>query len=198
MNMSLRVKKKTAIDKSFVAGDEFVRALLVGQADVDAETVLGPGPLVARLHDARPRPRDDHIALLADLPGEGARLLVIHFGGFGPGRTEDRDFPSIAVGLEHPKAVTQLTDRAAQDFHIAPRQLGVLGFEGGDDDLPHQIADLHFGDFVRLRALDERVDLSGDFRVPGVEGFRAGVVGVTRLVRKRLGIRGFLFHGVRP
>ena len=58
------------VDELRVAVDDFVRALLEGQADVQTEAVFAAGAALRRAHDAIAAAGDHHVSVLAHLARE--------------------------------------------------------------------------------------------------------------------------------
>ena len=98
-----------------------IGTLLPWESDIRAEAVLRPGTFVTRLHDSRPRARDDHEARFGNLSAKLSGALILGTIRRGPRRTENTDLPFICVGGKKFVAVTQLLEGGLQKSYVPPR-----------------------------------------------------------------------------
>jgi hypothetical protein len=127
------------VDELGIVGDELAGGRLERQADVDAEGVLGAGPLDAGRHDPRPGAGDDHPVPLGHGLCEGPGLLVERVLRHGPGGPEDRHLALPPVGLEDVEGVAHLLEGRVGDLEVAPGG-GVAGHpQGGHDHLEDEV-----------------------------------------------------------
>ena len=118
-----------------VVGDDGIGALLPRQADVHAETVFQSRALVAGVHDARPRPGDDHEARRRHLLAKLQRLLVFRLARQRTRGTEDGYLALRGIGRKEAESIPQFPDRRLDDAHIALGRNILEQLEGVLDDV---------------------------------------------------------------
>ena len=106
-------------DELLVLRDHGIGRLFPRQPDVRAEAALRPRALVARLHDAAARARDDHEARVRDLAREFHGLLILDLIRLRAGRAEDGDLARGRIRLEQFEGVAQLAHRGLDHAHVA-------------------------------------------------------------------------------
>ena len=131
-----------------IVGDELVRVLLEGQADVEAEAASASGAGLAGAHDAAARAGDDHEALVGDSPREFLGLPVAGVGLGGSRRAERGHLAHAAVGREDPERITQLAHRRVEQADVGDRRAVLQQADGRG----HQLADVLRGGLGRVRA----------------------------------------------
>src|SRR5262245_59329843 len=85
--------------------------------------------------------------------------------GFGASRTKDGHLANLFVSLKNLKGVTKLPQGAAQKFHVAASDVGLNGFQRGDNDFGHDVRVLKFLT-RRSDVSHELLDVRNDRRTP--------------------------------
>ena len=164
-------------DELRVIGDDGVGALLEGQHDIHAETMLTAGAFLRRSHDAVCAAGDGHVPLFHHSPGELKGQLIVGIVGRRACRSEHADLQSVPVALEYSKGMPQFLQRPIHDFEVQDIQ---LRFREPDHTREN---------FLHERGLDvvvRTVEQGGELR----ENLLFG--------RGRLGAGGGAFHGLSP
>ena len=104
----------TEVEQSpFAAAHEWVRMLLEGEINIQADAVTATGAAVRRLHDAAPCTGHHLEAGLNSQTGHLFGQLVAGVVNGGAGGTEDRDLSGPPAGVEHRQGLADVGQTAA-------------------------------------------------------------------------------------
>src|SRR5260370_5777315 len=106
-------------DQLFTLTNHRVGALLPGQPYVGSKTFFRAGAFMTGLHDSATCAGDYHETGFGNLASKIHALLVLHAGGLGARRAENRDFTGLGIWGEQFESVAQLTHGGLDYSHIA-------------------------------------------------------------------------------
>src|SRR5260370_10287782 len=109
-------------DQLFTLTNRRVGALLPGQPYVGSKTFFRAGAFMTGLHDSATCAGDYHETGFGNLASKIHALLVLHAGGLGARRAENRDFTGLGIWGEQFERVAQLALGGLDYLHLAARQ----------------------------------------------------------------------------